>query len=851
MKNIIVILFLVGSLTIYSQNFSFGNYHSENFFWSIKNITSLKTGYDLQSSASPQQVWLDVNNPDYIHAVFTNSQVCDNVWQDRTTIYFGSVNGGNSWFNLGKVPVNNGTSGRSGFSCVGGNSNGRAVIANHNNSEFTTTHSKIFIDSSPFEYNFITYDPGVPSSSSTNYPRIAVFPNSDVLMASSGNGLYLNKLSSGVFTGWQLLNGVGNLPETYSLAVSESGNKVGLVCLGEILSGQGNWVLYVESTDGGLTWSLPTTVWQAYTDPGSGNILGCFRGVNLNFTGEVPCVVFEVGWNTDTGYYPGLPSEIRFWSPNINGGNSKVLADSNNVPFYPNLGVTDQQFPLSRPVIGRAQINNYLFVAFNATTGNYWPGTSQQDSTAFMRGMFTYSTDGGNVWSMPEQFTPDSPLLDWRYVSIVPVSPVSNDIIKLHLVMQGDPIPGSTVNGWGIMPPSISAQYYHFSTEILVGGNPNILVTSPNGGENWAVGSNHTINWLSNNVAAIKIEYTTDEGNSWITIVDSIQNEGSYNWTVPNTPSYNCKIKITNVTNPSVFDLSNTVFQILQPTIRVIIPNGGENWIAGHDYYVTWNSLNISNVNIEYSTNSGASWLTVVPYLGSSGNYSWKIPNAPSNNCRIKISDVANTSVYDLSDNDFSIIQPSITITSPNGGEYWFMGDSVQIDWISMGVTNVKIEVSLSDGIDWIILAESVQNTGSFNWIVQAPYVSWNCLMKISDANDINIFDVSDSNFVIDTFPTVRDSTNNNFLTEFNLDQNYPNPFNPNTKIKYTVANLSQAKVNVYDVLGNEIVVLVNEEKKPGIYEVEFNGRNLPSGIYFYKMQAGSFVETKKMILLK
>jgi len=80
-----------------------------------------------------------------------------------------------------------------------------------------------------------------------------------------------------------------------------------------------------------------------------------------------------------------------------------------------------------------------------------------------------YSSDAGNTWSNPERFTPITfPLLDWRYVSIVPVSPVNDDFITVHLVMQGDPMPGSTVNGWSLMPPSISAQYYHFSNEPLV-----------------------------------------------------------------------------------------------------------------------------------------------------------------------------------------------------------------------------------------------------------------------------------------------------------------------------------------------------------------------------------------------
>ena len=86
---------------------------------------------------------------------------------------------------------------------------------------------------------------------------------------------------------------------------------------------------------------------------------------------------------------------------------------------------------------------------------------------------------------------------------------------------------------------------------------------------------------------------------------------------------------------------------------------------------------------------------------------------------------------------------------------------------------------------------------------------------------------------------------------QFKLRQNYPNPFNPTTKIKYTIPNTGIFTLKVYDVLGKEIATLVNEEKLAGNYEVEFNAANLTSGIYFYQLKAGSFVETKKMVLIK
>ncbi|NCS89455.1 MAG: T9SS type A sorting domain-containing protein [Ignavibacteria bacterium] len=91
----------------------------------------------------------------------------------------------------------------------------------------------------------------------------------------------------------------------------------------------------------------------------------------------------------------------------------------------------------------------------------------------------------------------------------------------------------------------------------------------------------------------------------------------------------------------------------------------------------------------------------------------------------------------------------------------------------------------------------------------------------------------------------------NTFPNSFVLSQNYPNPFNPSTKISYSVPKTSFVAIKVYDVLGKEITTLVNGEKSVGDYEVEFNGRNLSSGVYFYKMQAGDFVETKKLILMK
>jgi enterochelin esterase family protein len=90
-------------------------------------------------------------------------------------------------------------------------------------------------------------------------------------------------------------------------------------------------------------------------------------------------------------------------------------------------------------------------------------------------------------------------------------------------------------------------------------------------------------------------------------------------------------------------------------------------------------------------------------------------------------------------------------------------------------------------------------------------------------------------------------------VNEFNLYQNYPNPFNPNTRIRYSLNKMEHVTLKIFDVLGNEIVELVNEVKHPGTYEVEFEDmdRKINSGVYFYRLSVGSTVTTKQMMYVK
>lgn len=126
--------------------------------------------------------------------------------------------------------------------------------------------------------------------------------------------------------------------------------------------------------------------------------------------------------------------------------------------------------------------------------------------------------------------------------------------------------------------------------------------------------------------------------------------------------------------------------------------------------------------------------------------------------------------------------------------------------------------------------------------------------MLVEANQDSIIFNFySRANDLIDTYTITNTISGVDPLTvnTFTLNQNYPNPFNPSTKIRFQVLENSFVKLIVYDVLGNEVSTIVNENRPAGSYEEDFNASNLPSGIYMYTLTTGNYSDSKKMILLK
>jgi hypothetical protein len=286
-----------------------------------------------------------------------------------------------------------------------------------------------------------------------------------------------------------------------------------------------------------------------------------------------------------------------------------------------------------------------------------------------------------------------------------------------------------------------------------------LVVTSPNGGEIWQAGTSQNITWSSTNIASVKIEYTTDNGLLWSTIIANTPSDGYYTWTqVPASSSTNCRIKISDAEDNFPYDFSNAVFTIApEPEITVISPNGGESLRSGSNTSIKWTSTNISDVKLEYTTNNGASWKTITNSTPSDGIFEWDVDSINSNLCRIKISDVQDSQPSDISDNNFAItnqVVQSLILLNPNGSEVWEAGTSHNLTWSASGVTTIKVELTTNNGLSWSVIATDVASTGSFEW-TPIDINSTQCKIRISDALDGLPVDESDGSFTVQPIQTL------------------------------------------------------------------------------------------------
>jgi beta propeller repeat protein len=190
---------------------------------------------------------------------------------------------------------------------------------------------------------------------------------------------------------------------------------------------------------------------------------------------------------------------------------------------------------------------------------------------------------------------------------------------------------------------------------------PTVIVTAPNGGESWYAGSQKQVTWKYADVDSVKIEYSTDGGTAWSTVASALPaRTRSYLWTVPNTPTAQARVRITDISHPGANDSSDAFFTINPPppTVAVTSPNGGEAWMANSAHAVSWAPTTVPLLRIEYSTDAGSNWILIHDSVASAaGSFDWLIPSPTTLRALVRISDVSDPGIQDASDQLFAILR--------------------------------------------------------------------------------------------------------------------------------------------------------------------------------------------------
>jgi photosystem II stability/assembly factor-like uncharacterized protein len=642
--------------------------------------------------------------------------------------------------------------------------------------------------------------------------------------------------------------------------------------------------IIIKTTDGGESWRNINSYTNKYfkylnfINQNTGFITGSYSIIlKTTNTGDNWSIIYSSSndyflsntyfINQNTGYvYRGADSvllkttncgdnwmTLKTNIPNHNILSSKLYFINENTGFYSNMG-----FSINKTTNGGILWNSTLFFPdqfncfyfFDINTGFAFGNN----------GKIIKTTNTGENWTYQTSVNPNLNLTDVKFI----------DSLNGYLFANYSGITYKTTdkgNNWNALLGSgykemLGFDYPDLFTGYTVGANGKIIKTT-NSGENWCFissGTTYNLNSirLINDsigfaVGTDEILKTTNKGKMWLSL------EGRYNsdefvfvhcfdvnkiivasWsTIQKTTngglSWYQKMIISSGNFSSACFINNTGYYNAG-SILGKSTDAGETWQESNPgidmekiFFINENTGFASSArpDVYKTTNGGMNWNLIYTY---------------------NLFDGVVTIQFTDSINGFITTYTNLLKTT-NGGYNWVRYPSPNFNVFSSSyMLNENTGFVTCNG-GYII---KTTNSGQ-NWIYQNSGTTYN----------LNYIYFLDSNvgYTVGQYGIILKTTNGGSVwvnnqtgkipDEYFLYQNYPNPFNPNTNIKYQITNNKLVVLRVYDILGKEVSTLVNEKQSPGMYEVTFDGSNFASGIYFYRIQAGDFVQVKKMVMIK
>ncbi|MCX6600968.1 MAG: T9SS type A sorting domain-containing protein [bacterium] len=371
------------------------------------------------------------------------------------------------------------------------------------------------------------------------------------------------------------------------------------------------------------------------------------------------------------------------------------------------------------------------------------------------------STDGGTSWSNASTGVPDMPC------NAVVID--GNDANKMYLATDlgvyastnggsswtdySNGLPNAVVDDIALHPTTgmLRASTHGRGMWQTSTGTPSVTVLTPNGGESWITGSSQAITWGTGGLGGrVSIELNRSyPAGGWESLTALTANGGSWSWTVTTPTTSTARVRITSVETPSATDVSNGDFSITQPQLTVTAPNGGETWPVATSQTISWTLSGASgNVVVQLDRNyPSGSWETLA--TTSAASYAWTATTPASGNARVRAYLQSNPSVADTSNASFTIAEPSVTVTYPNGGEALTPGSLTVIRWTKQYLSgSVKVEINRTyPSGTWVTLAASV-SVDTLLWTVDQNGTT-TARIRVTSNSYPSATDVSNADFTV------------------------------------------------------------------------------------------------------
>ena len=683
--------------------------------------------------------------------------------------------------------------------------------------------------------------------------------------------------------GWNFINPVSEGNELFSVSFCDENEGYAVGLNGTIL----------HSINGGETW-------EKSESPTEFDLFGVsfFSSTDAIAVGDYGIILrksFSSSWMVQSEYlYPKL-NYIEFIDQNIgfivgdvgtllrstDGGDNWVILNSNTFSNLNAISLIDASNLIAvgddgtiikstdagaNWVVQSSPINQQLLDVDFAT--------SLSGAIVGYNGTMLNTTDGGSTWNLLPQLTFDE------------LSGIEFFNDSIGIALGGPPIFISIDKGatWNAVPDIYFYEPYYDlevvnSSKAISVGYRGAIIGSANTGNNWDY-LNGGIFGIHYGVCATDINNITVVGDRGL--IFRTTNGGS-NWTKQlHSGGDLLDVDFYNSENGYAVGYDASIFHTT---------DGGVNWdlVFSNGLYLWWNDVCAPSINCATAVGQGGRILNTID-----SGVNWTLQQSPTTNNLYGV-DFINTQI------GFAVGDNGTIVHTTDGGLNWELQNSNFPNSTLFEVSFINENIGVAVGGDWFSVYSLILKTtdGGANWIqinqntaqnylYDVQFISANVLTAINEgifrSTDAGLTwtlqdSVEDSNgytslsfvdemdgYIVGYDGSILKTTNggvtfiqenqvNKIPMEFLLSQNYPNPFNPSTRIQYQISSIAHVTLKVYDILGNELATLVNEEKPAGRYEVEFQSAlgswQLTSGVYFYQIIADNHRETKKMILIR